>query len=107
MTDILCSACGLPNWMHADDCAETFAHRCYEAVAEDLQQIRGLVREWMDRHPAGGLLHIVVDDGNVLDLDFCIDLANANGDDGALALGKLLRRMTHKARVEFFHAEET
>ena len=47
-------------------------------------------------HPAGGSLHIVLDDGNISydDLEFCAAFANTEKDYFGYALSKELQKLT-------------
>lgn len=56
------------------------------------------------QHPAWGALHIVLDDGNVLDRDveFCIKYAAENGDAEGERLARILLKMsvTQRAKLD-------
>lgn len=57
----------------------------------------------------GGSLHIVLDDGNVLDSDvqWCIDRAREKADAAGVELGEILLRMSRTQRKKlaslFYH----
>ena len=54
----------------------------------------------IDGNGVGGVLHIVLDDGNVHDdhVQFCIDRAETEGDARGAALGRVLLSMSRTQR---------
>jgi len=65
-----------------------------------IHEVWPLVRELYSRHGAGCCLHIVLDDGNVMDDDvrFCIEWADKEGCKPCAELGQLLLRMSRTQR---------
>jgi hypothetical protein len=60
------------------------------------------VRAYMDKHPTGGSLHIVLEDQNVRDSDiqFCIDYAEGKGDAEGAEIGRALLSMSKTQRLK-------
>lgn len=64
---------------------------------EDLHAFKA----YLEKNPAGGSLHIVLDDGNVEDshVEFCIEYARQNGDIEGNRLGKILLGKSKSQRL--------
>lgn len=60
---------------------------------------------YYELHPAWGVLHIVLDDGNVRTggVEFCIDWARRAGDAEGEFLARLLLRMSKSQRGRLSH----
>jgi hypothetical protein len=60
---------------------------------------------YYEENPAWGALHIVLDDGNISDIDieFCIDYAIKNNDLEGEELGKLLLTLSQTQRLKLPH----
>lgn len=81
-------------------------HRPKEAIVKKptIPEVLPLVRELYKRHPAGGPLHIVLDDGNVDDDDvgFCLEAALEAKDAEAIKLCSLLMKMSRTQRTKLY-----
>jgi len=60
------------------------------------------VQAYYQNNPAGGNLHIVLEDGNVNDshVQFCLEQASRKGDNEGVDLAQLLMRMTKTQRLK-------
>lgn len=69
-------------------------------------EVRPLVQEYHDTHPAGGNFHIYLRDGNYnrRSIEFCIEQAFALGDAEGVGLGKLLLRMSDTQRRKIYRS---
>lgn len=63
-------------------------------------EVLPLVWEFAKKNPVGGVLHIVLDDGNVADHDveWCVERAYEEGDDAGARLGVILLKMSKTQR---------
>lgn len=59
-----------------------------------------------DGNMSGGSLHIVLDDGNILDrhIKFCIEYARERGDKDGVKLGELLLRTSKTQRIKLIQS---
>jgi hypothetical protein len=69
-----------------------------------IPEVLPLLREFAQApgNEVGGVLHIVLDDGNVHDEDvrYCIEEADAQGDELGSTLGRVLLRMSKTQRAK-------
>ena len=67
-------------------------------------EVLPLVREYYLKHPVGGNLHIVIDDGNVDDkyVKFCLEQATSQNDSGGIAIACLLLMMSKTQRRKIY-----
>jgi hypothetical protein len=74
-----------------------------DGPAEARAQMLPLLAEYLREHPAGGSLHIVVDDWNTDDCSVahCAAFAAKEGDDRARVIADYLRSLTEDERVVF------
>jgi uncharacterized tellurite resistance protein B-like protein len=67
-----------------------------------LPEVTPIVKEYMNipGNSAGGSLHIVLEDGNILDSDieYCIQIAKEKGDLKGMELGFLIKRLSKTQR---------
>lgn len=81
-----------------------FAERCAATDGADLRAIDALVAEFYDMpgNGTGGRLHIVLDDSNIGrdSIEWCLTLAEREGDADAAALARLLLRVEPLRRLE-------
>jgi hypothetical protein len=63
-------------------------------------EVAPLIGSYLDRHPIGGNLHIVLEDGNieVSHVLWCMQNARERGDDDAIRIADLMSRMTSTQR---------
>lgn len=59
-------------------------------------------RQYYDKNPTWGSLHIVLDDGNVHDdhVQFCVDYARIENDNEGLELALILLQMSKTQRIK-------
>ena len=71
-----------------------------QPVKPTCPEVAPLVAAYLAEHPAGGALHIVLDDGNVDDASvaFCVNEAIEQGDADGEALARLLLAMSKTQR---------
>jgi hypothetical protein len=64
-----------------------------------------IARKYYDTHPAGGSLHIYLDDGNTSDgnIEFCLKYARQEHDEEGAALATLLLQMSQTQRTKLYH----
>lgn len=69
-------------------------------------EVLPIARAYYAKNPAGGSLHIVLDDGNVGDdsVEFCEKVATEEGDADGVELARLLRRMSKTQRHKLYMA---
>ena len=80
---------------------------------QEVGEIVSLIKELYKKEPAGGMLHIVVDDGNLEDehLQWCIDYCNreenANRHDKLMCLdiANRMLELTYEQRVLVYYME--
>ena len=62
------------------------------------------VRHYYKKHPAGGCLHLVLDDGNLdnKSIEFCRDYAIQNNDDHAMSIAVDLLYMSNTQRRKLY-----
>lgn len=65
-----------------------------------IPEVLPIARRYVAKHPAGGSLHIVLDDGNFRDssVECCEQDARDRGDSDGEELAKLLRKMSKTQR---------
>lgn len=65
-------------------------------------EVMPLVRRYYEKHPSGGSLHILLDDGNVSDsdADFCLKAATEAGDADGVELARLVAQMSRTQRLK-------
>lgn len=63
-----------------------------------------LAKAYYHAHPAGGNLHIVLDDGNIEDssVQFCLDRAREEGDGPGVELAEMLLKMSKTQRKKLY-----
>lgn len=66
-----------------------------------------LVREYIRRNEAGGVLHIVLSDGNLDDssVEYCLNEARKEGDAEAARIAELMLQMTRTQRTRLHKAK--
>lgn len=67
-------------------------------------EVAPLVDDYLERHPAGGNLHIVLDDGNI-EVDhvlWCRKNALERGDEDAVRIATLMSQMTSTQRRKLY-----
>lgn len=69
-----------------------------------LDELVALVKEYYKTNPAGGSLHIVLDDGNLEDnnISFCMGYAAAEEDEAGVQLAILLKNMPLSVRQKLY-----
>ena len=62
------------------------------------------VRQYYKQNPTGGVLHIVLDDGNIRDscVIFCLELAIEKDDTEGEALARLILLMSKTQRLKLY-----
>lgn len=68
------------------------------------EKVKCLAEEYLEDHPAGGQLHIVLADGGVSDhvIRHCIIQAKSANDIAALRIAKMLMRMPSQERLRLY-----
>ena len=72
-----------------------------------MQELINRIQEFYNEKPengAGGVLHIVTDDGNMEDssIDFCIELAEKDGDMEAIAIANDIKALPFEERERLY-----
>lgn len=70
----------------------------------NLPLVAPLVVAFYQNEPAGGGLHVVLDDGNIEDdsVRYCVNQAAKEGDAPAELLGRVLLLMSRTQRIELY-----
>lgn len=81
----------------------------YEAIKKDggwFDRVYDLCKYYYEGHPCGGVLHIVLDDGNLDDssINFSHGLAYGWSDHQALDISNLMKAMSIKQRKRLYNA---
>ena len=80
---------------------------------QEVEKVVSLIKELYKKEPAGGMLHIVVDDGNLEDehiqwcIDYCNREENANRHDKLMCLdiANRMLELTYEQRVLVYYME--
>ena len=74
-------------------------------IPEKYEDIFNLIHEYYQKEPAGGSLHIALDDGNMDDgnIEFCLKFAKENNDSDAITIGHELQKFTEDERIEIYN----
>lgn len=69
-------------------------------------EVLPLVRDYYADHMTGGILHVVLDDGNLEDghIKGCIEQAVLEGDARAEAIGRMMLQMTRTQRRRVYES---